>query len=71
MQVKFSKIVRIHDKASTEILRVLLLLHQVLKKYKICFASENYYCLLLMLNLMYNCEIRKATVCYVHYLRSA
>ena len=24
-----------------------------------------------MLNLMYNCEIRKATVCYVHYLRSA
>jgi len=36
-----------------------------------CFASENYYSLLLMLNLMHNCEIRKATVCYAHYLRSA
>jgi len=24
-----------------------------------------------MLTSMYNCEIRKATVCYVHYLRSA
>jgi len=24
-----------------------------------------------MLNLMYNCEIHKATVCYAHYLRSA
>jgi len=24
-----------------------------------------------MLTLMYNCEIRKATVCHVHYLRSA
>jgi len=23
-----------------------------------------------MLSLMYNCEIRKETMCYVHYLRS-
>jgi len=37
------------------------------KEVLICFASENYYSLLLMLNLMYNCEIRKPAVCYVRY----
>jgi len=42
-----------------------------LKKYYICFASENYYSLLFMLTLMRNCEICKATVCYVNYLKLA